>query len=175
MAALINAVVTSCIDSFSSPHPLLLLGLLQDAAAQQESLHLSYMNNVTYLAMVSSTEWMCFVPDRRWHEVTHRSYAAFCHVFCHVFHPESGRIVLMLCWAPTPVGSWVVHPPGSPQVVCILEVTTHLQKCHSLLSKKVCFLKSCRLNSKAPTSFQHRVRHIAGMVPCSSKKLHSRR
>lgn len=42
MAALINAVVTSCIDSFSSSRPLFLLGLLQEMAAQQESRHLSH-------------------------------------------------------------------------------------------------------------------------------------
>lgn len=45
VAALVNAVVTSCIDSFSSPCPLLLLGLLQEI---HKKASFSHTNNMTY-------------------------------------------------------------------------------------------------------------------------------
>lgn len=141
MAALINAVVTSGIDSFSCPHPLLLLGLLQEMAAQQESCHLSHTKNMTYPAMVCSTERhvLCLVCG------------GVAVVWC--FTLGLGRAVLPLCWAPAPRGSWLVHPLWAPRVV-----SAHLQKCSSLLAKNgYYFLKYCSMNSKPAMPFQHRV------------------
>lgn len=56
MAWLSNAVVTSCTHSFSSLHPLFLLGLFQETAAQQERCHLSREKR-DLLSPVWSTDW----------------------------------------------------------------------------------------------------------------------
>lgn len=63
VAALMNVLVTFCIDPFSSFHVLLLLGLIQEMAAQQECCCLFHMSNITYPGMVCSIEWTHFVPD----------------------------------------------------------------------------------------------------------------
>lgn len=54
-----------------------------------------------------------------------------------------------------PHGSQVIHPSWAPWIV-----SAHLQKCRSLLSKNICFLKYCRLLSKATMPFQHRVQQV---------------
>lgn len=123
MAALSNAVVTSCIDSFIFLCPLLLLGLLQEMTAQQESRHLSHTNNMTYPAMVCSIEGMCFVPDLWFGEI-------MCSVLPCVLPYSSAGLFYLSAGHPPHVAPW------SPQVV-----SAHLQKCHSVLSKNGYFLK----------------------------------
>lgn len=106
MAALINALVTWCIDPSSSSPPFHLLGLLQESAALQESLHLS----------LSYEKW-----DLPSHALFHRVICggwSLMKCFATFFTPGLTGAGLVLCWAPWGVSAhfqkccWLLSEDG---------------------------------------------------------------